>query len=199
LIEVAAQHPLVNGTRPGVEFSSRLDLGKSLYDELTQSGRDVELYVPGSIHVHEGRPDKISLSKAGRLYLEALGVPSTHIHGDDLNDRYKGREGVYGSADECFVAARYFTENPFGLLVSVVSPAQMLRKTLHYIEFGVVPLNHTAPTCESYHNYLYELFEKIPHVLLVDRTLQDGASGEAQRLRDQRMPGAQAIETDLSK
>jgi hypothetical protein len=188
LIEIAAQHPLDAGARPNREFAVRLDRGKDLFLQLRDVGRPVELYVPGSRHQFQGKPDAISLSAAGRAYLEAMGISPECIHGDDLNERYKGEDGVYGSADECFVTAAYFKENDFGHLLSVVSPAQMLRKTLHYIQFGVLPLNYTAPAIDSYHNFLDELFEQIPYVLLVDNTLQGPTSQMAKRLREERRP-----------
>jgi hypothetical protein len=63
----------------------------------------------------------------------------------------------------------------------------MLRKTLHYIEFGVVPLNFTVPVVDEFHDYLDELFEKIPRVLFGDSRLQ-GDSADAKKLRDERKP-----------
>jgi hypothetical protein len=187
LIEIAAQHPLVDGVLPNEEFRTRLDRGKELFDAFRASGRAVEVYVPGSRHMFDGQPDLISLSSAGKSYLESLSIPSELIHGEDLNYRYKGTDGVYGSADECFVASQYFKDGLFGTLASVTSPAQMLRKTLHYIAFGVVPQNFTAPTIDSYHDYIDELFLAIPRVLAVDSTLQ-GDSKDAERLRAERKP-----------
>jgi hypothetical protein len=187
LIEVAAQHPLRDGLFPNEEFRARLDRGRELFEAYHAAGRPVEIYVPGSRHTHEGTPDQVSLSAAGRTYLEQQGIPAISIRGEDLNQRYKGADGVYGSADECFVAAAYFRDGDFGVLGSVVSPAQMMRKTLHYIEFGVFPLNFTVPTLVSYHDYLDELFVKVPRVLAVDSTLQ-GDSEEARRLRNERRP-----------
>jgi hypothetical protein len=186
LIEVAAQHPLRNGLYPNDEFSARLDRGRELF-EIYKTGGDVEIYVPGSRHVFEGHTDQVSLSDAGRCYLIEQGVPASAIHGEDLNVKYKGEEGVYGSADECFVAASYYRDSGFGGLASVCSPAQMLRKTLHYIEFGVVPLNFTVPVVDEFHDYLDELFEKIPRVLFGDSRLQ-GDSADAKKLRDERKP-----------
>src|SRR5262249_39800186 len=136
----------------------------------------VEIYVPGSIHMFEGRPDKVSLSKAGSEFLGQQGLPLHLIRGDDLNERYKGEDGVYNSADECFVAASYFKDGRFGHLYSVLSPAQVFRKTLHYLEFGVLPLNYTAPSLETFHNYIGEIFEAIPYVLFVDHSLQESDS-----------------------
>ena len=187
LIEIAAQHPLDSGLYPNDEFRARLDRGKELFDVHKVASDQVEIYVPGSRHVFKGHPDRVSLSEAGRSYLITMGVPASAIHGEDLNSKYKGSEGVYGSADECFVTASYYKDSNFGTLISVSSPAQMLRKTLHYIEFGVVPLNVTAPTLNSFHDYIDELFEKIPGVLTVDPSLQ-GDSPEARRLRKERRP-----------
>lgn len=190
LIEIAAQHPLQDGRFPNDEFRSRLDRGMELFNAYSAADCQVEVYVPGSRHVFEGREDQVSLSHAGRLYLLQHGIPETAIRAEDLNFRYKGTNGVYGSADECFVAASYFKDANFGILASIVSPAQMLRKTLHYIEFGVIPLSFTVPTLNGFHDYLDELFDKIPKVLAIDSTLQ-GNSTEAKRLREERKPGRQ--------
>lgn len=188
LIEISAQHPLTTDNQPGHEFSVRLRRGFALHNELQGQGFEVEIYVPGSRHHFEGHDDAVSLSSAGCGFLANLGVPLTSLHGDDLNERYKGDAGVYGSADECFVAARYFADEGFDKLYSVLSPSQMMRKTLHYIAFGVVPLNITAPVDDPYHDYLDELFEAIPTVLAIDNTLQETESSEAHRLRRERKP-----------
>jgi hypothetical protein len=186
LIEIAAQHPLHHGLYPNEEFRARLDRGRELFDNY-KTRSNVEIYVPGSRHVFEGRADQVSLSEAGQSYLIGQGVPPSVIHGEDLNLKYKGAAGVYGSADECYVAACYYKDSGFGALASVCSPAQMMRKTLHYIEFGVIPLNFTVPTMDGFHDYLDELFEQIPRVLTIDSRLQ-GESMEAKKLRDERKP-----------
>jgi hypothetical protein len=187
LIEVAAQHPLTDGLYPNEEFQARLDRGKELFDIYTATTEKVEIYVPGSRHVFNGQADLISLSEAGKRYLELQGLPAHAIRGDDLNSRYKGKDGVYGSADECFVTASYFKDENYSTLVSVVSPMQMVRKTLHYIEFGVIPLNHTAPTATSFHDLIDELFERVPLVLAEGPAFK-GDSAEARRLRTERKP-----------
>jgi hypothetical protein len=187
LIEVAAQHPLADGLRPNEEFRARLDRGRELFHRYRDGGRFCEIYVPGSRHLFEGHADRVSLSEAGRAYLTEHGVPAVAIRGDDLNVKYKGDDGVYGSADECFVAASYYRDGEFGTLVSVCSPAQMIRKTLHYIEFGVVPLNFTAPVVDGFHDYMNELFVQVPQVLAIDPRVQ-GDSAEAKRLRAERKP-----------
>jgi hypothetical protein len=176
---------LIDGVRPNDEFRSRLERGKELFEDYIIQGH-TEIYVPGSRHTFRGHADQVSLSQAGMSYQVELGVPSGAIRGEDLNYRYKGLDGVYCSADECFVTASYFKDANFGVLVSVVSPAQMVRKTLHYLQFGVIPLNFTVPVLNGFHDFLDELFEIIPRVLITDSTLQDGS--EARRLRDERKP-----------
>lgn len=188
LIEVAAQHPLVEGEIPNEEFTKRLLLGKRLYEEERGAGKRVEIYLPGSRHVHEGVEDMISLSEAGRRFLLKQGVPGDVIRGDDLNSKYKGEKGVYNSADECFVASSYYKSRNFGALLSVLAPAQVFRKTLLYIEFGVIPLNYTAPTLDTFHSYIGEIFDAIPYVLFVDHDMQGEDSIRANELRNLRAP-----------
>ncbi len=188
LIEVASQHPLIEGKYPNEEFSKRLLLAANLFSQETETGSKVEIYVPGSVHIFDGHKDKISLSEAGNEFLIQLGISPNLIRGDDLNQKYKGDDGVYNSADECFVAANYFKDMNFGKLYSVVSPVQIFRKTLHYMEFGVLPMNFTAPTRLMYHNYISEIFEAIPYVLFVDHDLQGINSIRAKELRKIRKP-----------
>ncbi|MEU8935434.1 hypothetical protein AB0D30_36795 [Streptomyces sp. NPDC048409] len=190
LIEIAAQHPLVDGVSPNEEFAARLDRGRELYTQLTADGLRVELYVPGSRHMFHGVADKISLSQAGSDYLISGGVPATHVRGEDLNRRYKGDDGCYNSADECVITASYFKDGDFGTLLVVLAPGQLHRKMLHYIQFGVLPLPYTAPTLASFHNYVHEAFVELPHVLFEDPDLQKPDSAKANRLRKQRRPGA---------
>ena len=193
LIEVAAEHPLVDGVAPGEEFAARLRLGMELYHRFRTVGAEVEIYVPGSRLMSNGIEDKISLSEAGTRFLLAHGVSAEVVHGDDLNDRYKGsgaaQPGVYCSADECFVAASYWRDGGFGRLASVVSAGQQLRKMLHFIEFGVYPLMYTAPTLVAAHSPVTEAFELIPPVLFEDASLQAADSRQAVSFRRVRMPG----------
>src|SRR5271163_2833670 len=88
LIEVAAQHPLVDGVAPGEEFVARLRLGLELYHRFRDAGAEVQIYVPGSRLMDNGVEDEISLSDAGTRFLLAHSVPAEVVHGDDLNDRY---------------------------------------------------------------------------------------------------------------
>lgn len=189
LIEVASQHPLVDGKYPNDEFAKRLDLGYKLYHEAKKKGHEVEIFVPGSRHVYEGVADEISLSEAGVQFLREEGIPREAIHGEDLITRYKGKEGVYNSADECFVASSYFKDGDFGRFIVVESPGQLQRKALHYIWFGVNPMAYTAPTAEAFHNPIQEVFETIPHVRDVDPSAQGVFSSWRLGSRAQRDPG----------
>ena len=183
LIEVAAQHPLSDGN-PVAEFQARLDYACQLYQSLCASGKHTHIYVPGSVH----HPDRCSLSEAGTRYLIKSGIPEENLLGDEMNRKYKGEDGVYNSADECYVSSRIFTDGQYGHLHVVCSPHQMLRKQLFYMAFGVLPYFHTVP-CDMYaHNPIYELFEAIPDVIFRDHTWQDEHSFNGNRTRRERKP-----------
>lgn len=189
LIEVAAQHPLIDGTKPNEEFENRLKLGIELYKREITNGNYVEFYVPGSLHQYNGFPDKIPLCEAGCNFLIEQEIDESIVHGNDLNLKYKGSDGVYNSADECFVASKYFVDGDFNYLYSVVSPAQMYRKTLFYIEFGILPLNFSVPTTNTFHNYIDEMFIHLPNVLLEDNSWQEIKKGsQAYETRKNRNP-----------
>lgn len=196
LIEVAAQHPPVDGEKPGEEFSARLMKGRELSMENRNRGMEVEIYVPGSRHMWDGVADKISLSEVGMRFLIEKGMPKKFLHGEDLNVRYKGSAplpGVYNSADECFVAASYFKDGDFGQLLSVVSPVQLPRKALHYIWFGVIPQFYTAPTRKTFHNWTDEASSSIPYILNVDPDWQSANSERGISSRMERMPGYRRV------
>lgn len=190
LIEVAAQHPLVDGVKPNEEFSERHLRGIELYNEYTNRGYEVIFYVPGSRHVFEGVADNISLADAGSRFLLQHGIPAEAIHGEDLNKHYKGEDGVYNSADECFVAANYFRDGNFGVMIAVMSPVQAMRKQLHYIWFGVYPMIYTAPTLDTFHNPVHEAANAVPHVLAIDPDLQSRLSAWGSNARKERKPMA---------
>lgn len=193
LIEVAAQHPLIDGIHPDHEFTARLERAAELYRASVAAGRHAEIYVPGSRFMDNGVEDRITLSAAGSRYLLERGIPAASVHGDDLNERYKGagvpQPGVYCSADECFVATRYWTDGGFGRLLSVVSAGQLLRKMLHFVAFGVYPLMYSAPTLEAAHDPVAEALLMIPDVLMEDATLQAADSRRAIAFRRSRMAG----------
>ena len=187
LIEVAAQHPLVDGLFPNEEFEKRLLLALSLYTELKPSSSRVRIYVPGSIHMENGQADQISLSEAGRRFLLNKGVPAQDIYSEDMNQKFKGAAGVYNSSDECYVSSQIFESEGFSKLHCVCSSAQAMRKVLSYIHFGYVPYVHTVSCDKMYHSYINEVFRDIP-ILLADGTALQGASDEADRLRRLRKP-----------
>ena len=187
LIEVAAQHPLIDGVYPNPEFSARLDAAIKRYELERENGETVKIYVPGSRHMQNGVADRISLSKAGCDYLETQGVDSADLYGEDANSKYKGDDGVYNSSDECYVAASLFRDLGFGRLASYCSPAQLMRKALSYIQFGVFPDMYSVPCDDMFHDYVDEIFIHIP-VFLGDGTGLQVDSDEAKRLRELRKP-----------
>lgn len=161
LIEAAAQHPLRDGQLPDTEFIARLDKAISLYHEKKSLGMDCKIYVPGSIHFH----DRCSLSEAGVQYLMDHHIPPVDLYGDQQNQRYAHDQGVYNSTDECYVASCIFKEEDFGSLICVCSPAQLHRKALSYIRFGVFPQFVSVSVPSMYHSFVDEAFYKIPSML----------------------------------
>lgn len=147
LIEVAAQHPLREGKFPGEEYAKRLDIACELM------GEDVYIYLPGSLHI----PDKISLSEAGKEYLLKKGVQEDRI--------ITTEDEVYNSTDECKIASRILLENEFAELICICSPAQLMRKALSYISFGVYPSFRIASCEELFHSYVEEAIRNIPILL----------------------------------
>lgn len=195
LIEVAAQHPLKEGLYPNEEFSARLDTAVKLYEEKKREGIPVEIYVPGSVHLDEdGIADECALSEAGCAYLLKKGIPEECLHGDEWNvafDEERIHKGVYNTADECYIASRFFlrSESDYFDLYSVCSPNQLMRKTLFYIEFGVYPKIITVPVANMYHDFFNELLFSVPYILGQDHTYQGENSKEAIRTRRERLPG----------
>ena len=87
------------------------------------------------------------------------------------------------------MAASHFRDGDFGTLVSVMSPAQLMRKTIHYVACGVLPLTHAVPTRSMFHNLLIdEALDGIPQALSIDHDLQHPNSAGAARLRTERRP-----------
>ena len=188
LIEVAAQHPLKSNGTPGVEFALRLDYAAHIYNEFKNQGKDVNIYVPGSVHCHEGKTDITSLSQAGVDYLVKKGVSREDLLGEEKNLLYKREDGVYNTADECYVASEIYRSGYYKRLHCVCSPNQLIRKKLFYLAFGVIPFYHTVSSENLAHNDIYELFHTIPNVLLFDHTWQSKDSMYGNRTREERMP-----------
>ena len=166
LVEVAAQHPLREGKFPGEEYAKRLDITCELI------GEDVYIYLPGSLHI----PDEIPLSEAGKEYLLQKGVSEDRI--------ITTEDEVYNSTDECQVASRILAENEFAKLICVCSPAQLMRKALSYIPFGVYPSFRIASCEELFHSYVEEATRNIPILLNGGKELEI----EKERLCEERKP-----------
>ena len=188
LIEVAAQHPLLPNGDPDVEFAARLDRAVWLYHELVKEDPGAKIYVPGSIHCYKGEPDVCSLSEAGRRYLIRSGIPENAILGEDENKKYKGEDGVYNTADECYVASRIFNNGNYKRLHCVCSPNQIIRKKLFYMVFGLMPFFYTVSTDEMAHDDIYELFHSVPNILMNDHDWQGKDSKDGNRTRRERDP-----------
>lgn len=166
LIEVAAQHPLKEGKFPGEEYAKRLDIACELIDE------DTYIYLPGSLHIH----DEMPLSEAGKEYLLKKGVPEDRI--------ITTEDEVYNSTDECEIASRILIENEFAELICICSPAQLMRKALSYISFGVYPSFKIASCDELFHSYVEEATRNIPILLNGGKELER----EKERLCEERKP-----------
>jgi len=150
-----------------------------------------------------GIEDKVTLSAAGVTYLVSKGIPAEILHGDDLNDRYKGigsgapHQGVYCGADECFVTSQYYKDNEkFGQLFCVASPIQAQRKRLHYVDFEVRPRIITAQSSSYFHNAAREVGHNLLDVLKIkpDPSFQKADTLIAFEFRRDRWPGYAAAE-----
>ncbi len=185
LIECAAQHPLVDGVYPGEEFITRLEATYKIYNQLKEQGTIANIYVPGSIHKVNGIAEKISLSCAGKKYLIDKGVPEEIIFGDEKNEKYKQDEGVYNSADECFVASKIYLDGDYRELISVCSSNQTIRKTLFYYAFGILPKCYGVPSINMYHDTMDEAM-LVNEVVCSDHDWQDKDSKYYTRTRKER-------------
>lgn len=188
LLEAAAQHPLVDGLSPNEEFSARLDAALARYNEEKRTGNITKIYVPGSRHMMNGIEDSVSLSEAGLNYLVNHGVDPVDIYGESMNEKYKGSAGVYNSSDECYVSSKIFSDCGFSRLVCYCSPAQIARKALSYIQFGVLPEMCSVPCEKMFHNYVDEVFKYIP-ALINDGSGLQKESTISSKIRGSRKPG----------
>ncbi len=193
LLVATAQHPLKDGLKPGEEFAARLEALAARARELSATGRDTIVYVPGSRHVHKGVADQIALADAGITFLQgSRALPATtELHGSDLNKQYKGDRGVYNSGDEAFVASRFFCDEQAMRDMEVFcSPGQAERWVLHAIANGVAPTLHTVmPTSgESYHGNSTGQQKLLTYTRRYDPTWQDPHSMLGNITRHERRP-----------
>lgn len=185
LIEVSSQHPLKNGKYPNKEFAARLDHAIELFKK---NPDDCVIYVPGSRHRFDNVNDDISLSESGVRYLLEHDIPVERIWGDEVNMKYMGEAGVYNSADECFAASRLYADEKCGRLICICSPYQIMRKTLYYLEFGILPECHGVTLDSMYHNPVAELFSSLYSVAFGERNWQDPESRLFINSRKERQP-----------
>lgn len=188
LIQASAQHPLKNGLFPGKEFEKRLKLAISLYRKLKDEGKQVSIYVPGSLHKTADEEDRISLSASGKAFLLQNGIPEIDILGDDENVLYKGDNGVYNSADECFVSSKIYKNGGFDRLYCVCSPLQAVKDTLFFIENGIVPQIYAVPYENQFHNPYVEAAQILPDILHYDHSWQTENSFYGNKSRKERKP-----------
>ncbi len=176
LIEVAAQHPLVDGLKPQIEFELRLKKALQIYEKEKKNGNKPIIYVPGSLHSikvnGEWQTDKIPLSEAGRNFLVEHGIPEESIRSEESNRKYK-KDGVYNSGDECLVAAEIAKDEDIDRIISIVSPVQTYRKALFYLEYGFEPEMYGIGLEKTAHNYVGEAFWSLFITYFVDRTWQN--------------------------
>ena len=163
LIEIAAIHPLVDG-KPGKEFEEHLLQGMELYELEKQKGNNPIIYIPGSLRyiinktTNEMEVEAMPLAEAGKKFLISHGIPENIIRANLSNIEFKGENGVYNSADECYVATQIAKKENCGRIISVVSPVQIYRKALFYNEFGFNPEIYATGTEKTAHNYIGEIF-----------------------------------------
>lgn len=196
LIECAAQHPLNNDGTPAEEFQARLNRSMELYNKYKKMGWNVKIYVPGSLHrqkMSNGnyKVDVIPLCDAGKQYLIQHGIDSVDIFADNANKQYKGDNGVYCSADECYVSSQLFHFGKYQRFIAVCSPAQLIRKVLYYLLFGTLPIVYTATpedhSVECFHHYIYEAYG-LADILETMETLQGEDCKIAEEIRKDRNP-----------
>ena len=179
LIEVAAAHPLIKG-KPKPEFKERLLQAKELYNYEKAKGNSPIIYIPGSLHYIEDKEtgekivDAKPLSEAGKEFLIENGIPEKSICANMHNIDYKGEDGVYNSADECYVATQIAKEQGCQRIISITSPVTIYRKALIYNELGYNPEIYSVGTEELNHNYIGELFWSLYITYMNDQDWQSG-------------------------
>jgi hypothetical protein len=181
LIEVSAQHPLVNGQEPNEEYKARLDKAIELYHLLKKDNTRVKIYTTGSRHTYNGVADIISLSTAGRRYLCEQGISLSDIYGGEVEHKYMQESGIYCSEDECKATYKLFCDTNYQKLICVCSPIQLMRKYLYYIKLEIAPDMVSVPCENMFHDPIEEIFVNIPKVIYND-------TFEIEKVRKERMP-----------
>ncbi len=173
LIEVSSQHPLIGGQTPSEEFCKRMDAGIELYSKLKKDRKSVKFYIPGSLHSENGVSDLISLSEAGKRYLLDKGIAAEDIYAEEINIKYKGKDGVYNSADECYASAMLYKDEGFEELYCFCSPMQVLKKQLFYIENDILAKIYSVPVDGCLGNPFFQAGVIVPEVVFYDHSWQN--------------------------
>lgn len=181
LIEVSAQHPLVNGQEPNEEYKARLDKAIELYYLLKKDNADVKIYTTGSRHTYNGVADTVSLSTAGKRYLCKHGISQSDIYAEEVEHTYMQESGIYCSEDECKATYKLFCDTNYQRLICVCSPVQLMRKYLYYIKLGIAPDMISVPCEDMFHDPIEEIFVNIPKVIYNDMP-------EIEKVRKDRIP-----------
>lgn len=181
LIEVSAQHPLVNGQEPNEEYKTRLDKAIELYYLMKKDNREVKLYTTGSRHTYNGVADKVSLSIAGKQYLCKMGINPLDVCAEEVEYKYMKESGIYCSEDECKAAYKLFCVINYQRLICICSPAQLMRKYLYYIKLGIAPDMISVPCENMFHDPIEEIFVNIPKVIYNN-------TSEIEKIRKDRIP-----------
>ncbi len=188
LLQISAQHPLKNGVEPDEEFEGRLKTAIALYTRWAKEGKQVTLYVPGSRHKTENGEDNIPLSDAGKNFLLQQGIPPADILGEETNQLYKGTDGVYNSADECYVSSQIYKNGHYDRLCCICSPLQTVKNSLYFIENGVLPSIYAVPSEQPFHEPYEESAVILPEILYYDHSWQGKTSCYGNRSRKERRP-----------
>lgn len=139
-----------------------------------------------SISSHDKNIIKFSCKSLNLQFDDVLEGEPHCMTEEDANKEFKP-DGVYNSSDERYVTANLFKKLGYGRLVCFCSPAQLMRKALSYIQFGVIPDIYSVPIKNMFNNYVDETFRYIPE-LINDKTGLQSNSKEAERLRKLRKP-----------
>lgn len=146
LLEVSAQHPLIDGLYPGEEFVRRLQMAKNIVCHTSlfveDDDRSIYIYVPGSRRKCDGAEDKVSLSEAGVAWLKdnlPVWAQDKIIGGDEKNTYLTDGEDTFNGEDECYATTVLFNQLMASRLFCVCSQGQMMRKLLCYIRFEYYP------------------------------------------------------------
>lgn len=170
---------MING-KPNLEFQEHLIQGIELYNIEKSKGNNPIMYIPGSLHyvinqdTQKPQVDEQPLSEAGKQFLIEHGIPESAIRANTINLDIKGKDGVYNSGDECYVATQIAKNENCGRIISVVSPVQLYRKALFYQEFGYNPEIYATGSEKTAHNYIGEMFWSLYITYMNDQDWQVG-------------------------